>query len=135
MSATKFLAGFIVGGALGAVAGILLAPKSGKETRELLVNSAKDAAQRADETVKEIQSKADSVVEEMQKKGWIDGLHFIRAWGGNLVNVTGLSQVQITGDGIQYLCDNSTMRKTLEWLRDHAPALPGMVTTIIGILS
>ena len=69
MSATKFLAGFIVGGAIGAVAGILLAPKSGKETRELLANSAKDAAQRADETVKEIQSKADSVVEEMQKKG------------------------------------------------------------------
>lgn len=75
------------------------------------------------------------ILEEMQKKGWIDGLHFIRAWGGNLVNVTGLSHVQITGDGIQYLCDNSTMRKTLEWLRDHAPALPGMVTTIIGILS
>ena len=73
MSATKFLAGFIVGGAIGAIAGILLAPKSGKETRELLVNSAKDAAQHADETVKEIQSKADSVVEEMQKKGWFLG--------------------------------------------------------------
>ena len=69
MSATKFLAGFIVGGALGAIAGILLAPKSGKETREMLVTSAKDAAQRADETVKQIQDKADSVVEEMQKKG------------------------------------------------------------------
>ena len=32
MSATKFLAGFIVGGAIGAIAGILLAPKSGEET-------------------------------------------------------------------------------------------------------
>ena len=69
MSATKFLAGFIVGGALGAVAGILLAPKSGKETREQLAQSAKDAAAKADETVKEIQSKADSVVEELQRKG------------------------------------------------------------------
>lgn len=69
MSATKFLAGFIVGGALGAIAGILLAPKSGKETREMLANSAREAASKADETVKEIQSKADNVVEEMQRKG------------------------------------------------------------------
>ncbi len=69
MSASKFLAGFIVGGAIGAIAGILLAPKSGKETREFLANSAKEAASKADETVKEIQSKADNVVEEMQRKG------------------------------------------------------------------
>ena len=69
MSASKFLAGFIVGGALGAIAGILLAPRTGKETRELLASSAKEAVSKADETVKEIQSKADNVVEEMQKKG------------------------------------------------------------------
>ena len=69
MSATKFLAGFIVGGAIGAVAGILLAPKSGEETRALIADSAKDAVRRADETVKEIQSKADDVVSDMQRKG------------------------------------------------------------------
>ena len=69
MSATKFLAGIIVGGAIGAIAGILLAPKSGEETRAMLADSAKDAARRADETVKEIQSKADDVVSDMQKKG------------------------------------------------------------------
>ncbi len=69
MSATKFLAGFIVGGAIGAVAGILLAPKSGEETRAMLKDGAKDALKRADETVKEIQSKADDVVSDMQRKG------------------------------------------------------------------
>ncbi len=69
MSGTKFLAGFIVGGAIGAIAGILLAPKSGEETRAMLADSAKDAARRADETVREIQSKADDVVSDMQKKG------------------------------------------------------------------
>lgn len=74
------------------------------------------------------------ILEEMQKKGWISGLNFQRAWGGELVRINGYSRIQITGDGIQYLCDNGTVRKTLEWLRDHAPALPGMVTTIIGIL-
>ena len=68
MSAGKFLAGFLVGGAIGAVAGILLAPKSGEETRALLADGAKDAISRADETVKQIQSKADDVVSDMQKK-------------------------------------------------------------------
>lgn len=69
MSAGKFLAGFIVGGAIGAIAGILLAPKSGEETRAMLADSAKDAMKKADETVKEIQSKADDVVSDLQKKG------------------------------------------------------------------
>ena len=41
MSATKFLAGFIVGGAIGAIAGVLLAPKSGEETRAMLADGAK----------------------------------------------------------------------------------------------
>ena len=69
MSAGKFFAGFIVGGAIGAIAGILLAPKSGEETRALLADGAKDAMRRADETVKQIQSKADDVVSDMQRKG------------------------------------------------------------------
>ncbi|MBP3820270.1 YtxH domain-containing protein [bacterium] len=69
MSAGKFICGFIVGGAIGAIAGILLAPKSGKETREMLVNSAQEMAKRADETAKQIQSKADDAVSELQKRG------------------------------------------------------------------
>ena len=69
MSAGKFLAGFIVGGAIGAVTGILLAPKSGEETRSLLADGAKDVIKRADDTVKEIKSKADDVVSDMQRKG------------------------------------------------------------------
>ena len=69
MSATKFLAGFIVGGAIGAIAGVLLAPKSGEETRAMIADTAKDTLKRADETVKEIQSKADDVVSDMQIKG------------------------------------------------------------------
>ena len=56
MSATRFLAGFIVGGAIGAITGILLAPKSGEETRAMLADSAKQAMKKADATVKEIQS-------------------------------------------------------------------------------
>ena len=68
MSVGKFLAGFIVGGALGAVAGVLLAPQSGEETRELLSDSSKDVVKKTDKTVKEIQEKADVVVSDLQKK-------------------------------------------------------------------
>lgn len=75
------------------------------------------------------------ILEEMQKKGWISGLQFVRVWGGDLIHVRGLSRVRITGDGIQYLCDNATMRKALEWLCDNVPALPGIVTTVMGILN
>lgn len=69
MSAGKFIAGFIVGGAIGAVAGILLAPKSGAETRENIANSAKEMLKKADETAKQIQSKTDDAIGELQKKG------------------------------------------------------------------
>lgn len=69
MSAGKFLAGFIVGGALGAIAGVLLAPQSGEETRELLYDASKEMADKTDKTVKDIQDKADVVVSELQEKG------------------------------------------------------------------
>lgn len=69
MSAGKFLAGFVVGGALGAIAGVLLAPQSGEETRELLNDASKDVVEKTDKTVKEIQDKADFVVSDLQKKG------------------------------------------------------------------
>lgn len=69
MSVGKFLAGFLVGGALGALAGVLLAPQSGEETRELLGDASKDVAKKTDKTVKDIQDKADIVVSEMQQKG------------------------------------------------------------------
>ena len=59
----------ILCGAVGAVIGILLAPQSGEETREMISENAKVAYQKAQNTVKEIQDKADDAVETMQKKG------------------------------------------------------------------
>lgn len=69
MSVSKFLGGFLVGGAIGAIAGILLAPKSGEETRKILADTAQDMVRRADETAKQIQVKADDAVSDLQKKG------------------------------------------------------------------
>ena len=68
MSVTRFLAGFAVGAAIGAVAGILLAPKSGEETREILGDMAEDIAKKTDAKVKDIQKKADDIVSDVQEK-------------------------------------------------------------------
>ena len=68
MSVTRFLAGFAIGAAIGAVAGILLAPKSGAETREMLGDMASDKAKKTDETVKDIQRKADTLISDAQEK-------------------------------------------------------------------
>ena len=68
MSVSRFLAGFIVGGAIGAVAGVLLAPRSGEETRKMLKDTADDMARRADETAKQIKVKADDAVLTFRKK-------------------------------------------------------------------
>ena len=43
----NFLAGFLVGATLGAIAGLLLAPKSGKELRESLVEEGKKLRDQA----------------------------------------------------------------------------------------
>ena len=68
MSVTRFLAGFAIGATIGAVAGILLAPKSGAETREMLGNMASDMAKKTDATVKDIQKRADDIVTDVQEK-------------------------------------------------------------------
>jgi gas vesicle protein len=43
----NFLAGFLVGAALGAIAALLLAPKSGRELRESLAEEGKKLKDRA----------------------------------------------------------------------------------------
>jgi len=46
-----FLAGLGIGAAIGAAIGVLYAPKAGKETREDLLNSAREAKEKAAEYV------------------------------------------------------------------------------------
>ncbi|MDD3419284.1 MAG: YtxH domain-containing protein [Candidatus Gastranaerophilales bacterium] len=69
MSADKFFAGFIVGGALGALAGILLAPSSGEVTRKNISKKTNEVRSKAESSMKDIQSKTEVMVDEIQKKG------------------------------------------------------------------
>ena len=68
MSVGKFIAGFAVGAAIGEIAGILLAPQSGEDTREMLGDMANDIAKKTDAKVKDIQKKADDIVSDVQEK-------------------------------------------------------------------
>jgi len=74
------------------------------------------------------------IIDSLLKEGYINGVTLIRAWGGDIINISGMSEIRITSEGIHYLCENTTMRKVLEWLRDNAVSLPGMVMTVISIL-
>ena len=69
MSIGKFAAGFVIGAAAGALIGLLLAPQSGEETREIISDKSKELYGKAQDTVSEIQSKADDAAKALEKKG------------------------------------------------------------------
>jgi gas vesicle protein len=56
--AAGYLGWFFLGGVIGAVAGLLLAPRTGRETRELLAERGGDVARRAQEFANEAQGRA-----------------------------------------------------------------------------
>ncbi len=69
MSVGKFLAGFVIGGAVGGVIGLLLAPRPGEETRQMLAEGSQDLYQNTESSIKEIHSKAQNAMDDIQKKG------------------------------------------------------------------
>ncbi|MCL2451671.1 YtxH domain-containing protein [Candidatus Saccharibacteria bacterium] len=68
-SGGKFFLGAVIGGAIGAVAGLLSAPKSGKETRADLKKKADEAKEFAGEKTKEAKKAARKVVKKAKKAG------------------------------------------------------------------
>ena len=64
----KFGLGLLLGAAVGAVAGILTAPKSGKETREDLKNKGKELAEAAKAKGEEISKNTGEFVETAKEK-------------------------------------------------------------------
>lgn len=58
---------FLCGAAIGAAAGILLAPDKGKNTREKLAKTAKDLSNTAREKIENIANSAESLLEDLKK--------------------------------------------------------------------
>jgi len=65
----KWAAGAIVAGAAGFVAGILTAPKSGKETRKDIKSAATKAKTEAEKTLKALHSDLNEKINEVKNKG------------------------------------------------------------------
>jgi gas vesicle protein len=65
--ASKFWGGLFVGTAIGAAAGILFAPRAGRETRQALKRSAQDLPQIAEELGSNVQYQADRLTEQAQR--------------------------------------------------------------------
>ena len=70
MSASKVLLGMVAGFAVGAAAGILLAPDSGENTRQKLLSSGEDFAAdlraKFDQFLDEFINKMDAGVDELE---------------------------------------------------------------------
>ena len=59
---------FLAGLGIGALVGVLYAPKAGKETREDLLNVAREAKEKAAECVEQGRQKASELVEEGKRQ-------------------------------------------------------------------
>ena len=67
-SGGKFILGAMIGAAAGAIAGILFAPKSGKETRKIVGDKAKDYAQKGKEIMNRSKDLAKDKIHETAEK-------------------------------------------------------------------
>ena len=54
------------------------------------------------------------VLRELQKHGYIEGLITVGTWGGEVLNLGISEDVYITPEGIDYLRENSGIKKALE---------------------
>ena len=73
-----FLAGFVVGGLVGAAAALLLAPQSGEETRTLIRDKSIELKTQVEETAADARAKAErlahdakSRAEDLQRRGQV----------------------------------------------------------------
>lgn len=62
---------FVLGGIVGAVAGILLAPSKGEDTRKQIANAVNDTIPSDNATARNLKSKADSFVDQAAKKSTV----------------------------------------------------------------
>lgn len=66
-----FLAGFVIGGLVGAAAALIMAPQSGEETRALIAERGDYLRQTGEERIKEYRATAESYAKQAQEQARI----------------------------------------------------------------
>jgi len=64
----SFLAGFVIGGLIGAGVALLLAPQSGEETRDYIKDKSIELRDRAYETAEEARGKAELIAQQARDR-------------------------------------------------------------------
>ena len=65
---SAFLAGFVIGGLVGAATALLLAPQSGEETRTVIRDKSIELKDKAGETTAEARARAEAALKEAQAR-------------------------------------------------------------------
>ncbi len=68
-SGFAFFSGLIIGGAIGALAGLLFAPEAGDETRKKLVDKTKEISEDLSEKFEDLKETITDVLEDVKKTG------------------------------------------------------------------
>jgi gas vesicle protein len=76
-SAGSFISGLLLGGAIGTVTGLLIAPRTGRDTRQLLKKSADALPELAQDLSTSVQLQADRL-SESALRNWDDTLSRLR---------------------------------------------------------
>ncbi len=63
----SFLAGFVIGGLIGAGVALLMAPQSGEETRAMIADKGIELRDRAAETASDVQARAGELASQTAK--------------------------------------------------------------------
>jgi len=100
----RFFSGFLIGTAIGTVAGLLVAPRSGKQTRQLLKKSADALPELAEDLSTSVQLQADRLSESA-----------LRNWEGTLIRLKQAIAAGIEASQQQHqtLTDRETQSATM----------------------
>lgn len=63
------------------------------------------------------------IMENLFKYGYISGITVTKAWGNSFF-ISGLENCEITPLGIEFLCENSFLKKAKEFLKDIKAIVP-----------
>ena len=70
------------------------------------------------------------VLRMMQAEGLIEGLTFVKAWGGDSILTSDMEDAKITAGGIRYLKENGTMRKVGGMLKEAVDIIAGLAAIL-----